>query len=358
MVETDTTYDKRSPGWLALCRCAMLCNRADFRQDPDNLRKPVFQRECIGDASEAALLRCVELSMGNVINFREENRKIFEIPYNSTNKYQLSIHITNDGDERYLLVMKGVPETLLKRSVRIYNDGYDIELDDFWENSVKRAYLELEGLGERVLGFCDLRLPLKQFPRDYIFDIDSVNFPTSNLRFLGLMSMIDPPRAAVFDAVGKCRSDGIKVIMVTGDHPKTAKAIAKAVGIISENSEIIEDIAQHLHTDISNIDPNEAKAVVLHGNDLQTMPSDDIDYILKHYSEIVCGRATPQKKLMIVEGCQRQGHTVAVTCNGASDLPALIQADIGFATGISGNNIGRQAADVILLDDNFASLVA
>ncbi|CAF5153383.1 unnamed protein product, partial [Rotaria magnacalcarata] len=85
----DATYDKSAPGWLALSRCAMLCNRADFKQDQDNLKKPVLQRECNGDASESALLKCVELSIGNVIKFREQNRKICELPFNSTNKFQV-----------------------------------------------------------------------------------------------------------------------------------------------------------------------------------------------------------------------------------------------------------------------------
>ncbi|CAF1612834.1 unnamed protein product, partial [Didymodactylos carnosus] len=211
---------------------------------------------------------------------------------------------------------------------------------------------------ERVLGFCDLRLPLNRYPKDYIFNIDDVNFLTSNLRFLGLMSMIDPPHAGVPAAVIKCHSDGIKVIMVTDDHPLTARGIAIAVGIISEDSEPIEDITKLLNKDISDVDPNEAKAIILHGNELKTMTSGDIDYILKHYSEIVFARTLPIQKLTIVESCQRQGHTVAITGSGVADVSALIKADIGISMGISGNTICKQASDIILLDDNFASLVA
>ena len=105
------------------------------------------------------------------------------------------------------------------------------------------AYLELGGMGERVLGFCDFQLDNAKFPKGFKFDTEEVNFPLKGLRFVGLMSMIDPPRAAVPDAVAKCRSAGIKVVMVTGDHPITAKAIAKSVGIISEGTETVEDIA-------------------------------------------------------------------------------------------------------------------
>lgn len=102
------------------------------------------------------------------------------------------------------------------------------------KEAFNNAYLELGGLGERVLGFCDYTLPSDKFPVGFKFNSDEPNFPVDGLRFVGLMSMIDPPRAAVPDAVAKCRSAGIKVIMVTGDHPITAKAIAKSVGIISE----------------------------------------------------------------------------------------------------------------------------
>lgn len=116
-------------------------------------------------------------------------------------------------------------------------------MDEEQRKAFNDAYLELGGLGERVIGFCDLLLPEDKYPPDYPFDADEANFPLENLRFLGLVSMIDPPRAAVPDAVAKCRSAGIKVIMVTGDHPITAKAIAKSVGIISEGSETVEDIA-------------------------------------------------------------------------------------------------------------------
>lgn len=106
------------------------------------------------------------------------------------------------------------------------------------KEAFNNAYLELGGLGERVLGFCDYILPSDKFPVGFKFNADDPNFPCEGLRFVGLMSMIDPPRAAVPDAVAKCRSAGIKVIMVTGDHPITAKAIAKSVGIISEGTYI------------------------------------------------------------------------------------------------------------------------
>lgn len=125
--------------------------------------------------------------------------------------------------------------------------------------------------------------------------------------------MIDPPRAAVPDAVAKCRSAGIKVIMVTGDHPITAKAIAKSVGIISEGNETVEDIAQRLNIPVSEVNPREAKASVVHGSDLRELSSEQLDEILRYHTEIVFARTSPQQKLIIVEGCQRMGAIVAVT---------------------------------------------
>merc|ERR1712196_20321 len=114
-----------------------------------------------------------------------------------------------------------------------------------------KSYMDLGGLGERVLGFCHKYLDAEKYGPGFKYDPDDPNFPLDNLCFVGLMSMIDPPRAAVPDAVAKCRSAGIKVIMVTGDHPITAKAIAKSVGIISDGNETVEDIATRLNISVA-----------------------------------------------------------------------------------------------------------
>merc|ERR1712117_710987 len=164
------------------------------------------------------------------------------------------------------------------------------------------AYMELGGLGERVLGFCDYMLPADKYPNGYPFDAEDVNFPLEGLRFVGLMSMIDPPRAAVPD-----------------------------------------------------VNPREARACVVHGGEIKDMSEKQIDDILMYHTEIVFARTSPQQKLIIVEGCQRMGAIVAVTGDGVNDSPALKKADIGVAMGIAGPHVSKQAADMILLDDNFAS---
>ncbi|XP_033864146.1 sodium/potassium-transporting ATPase subunit alpha-1-like [Acipenser ruthenus] len=361
--EADTTedqsgasFDKSSSTWAALARVAGLCNRAVFQAAQESV--PILKREVAGDASESALLKCIELCCGSVTAMRDKNPKIEEIPFNSTNKYQLSIHRNaNPSESRYLLVMKGAPERILDRCNTILIQGKEQPLDDKMKDAFQSAYLELGGLGERVLGFCHMLLPDDQFPEGFKFDVDELNFPTEKLCFVGLMAMIDPPRAAVPDAVGKCRSAGIKVIMVTGDHPITAKAIAKGVGIISEGNETVEDIADRLNIPVREVNPRDAKACVIHGGDLKELTSDQLDDLLKHHTEIVFARTSPQQKLIIVEGCQRQGAIVAVTGDGVNDSPALKKADIGVAMGISGSDVSKQAADMILMDDNFASIV-
>lgn len=315
-------------------------------------------RETTGDASESAILKCMELAVGNVANYRSKNSKVCEIPFNSTNKYHVTIHETEDpNDPSYLLCMKGAPERILDRCSSIFVNGKEKVLDEEMKEAFNCAYLELGGLGERVIGFSDLKLPSDKFPPGYPFDADDENFPLEGFRFLGLVSMIDPPRAAVPDAVAKCRSAGIKVIMITGDHPITAKAIAKAVGIISEGNETVEDIAQRLNIPVEEVNPRDAKAAVIHGGELRDMTSQQLDEILHYHTEIVFARTSPQQKLIIVEGCQRQGAIVAVTGDGVNDSPALKKADIGVAMGIAGSDVSKQAADMILLDDNFASIV-
>merc|ERR1711910_221360 len=363
IVEADTSedqsgsaFDKTAAGWKTLERVAMLCNRAEFKGGQDSVS--ILKREVNGDASEAAILKCTELTNGNVMDYRAKNKKLVEIPFNSTNKFQVSIHETSDPDEkRALLVMKGAPERILQRCSTIVIDGTERPLTEDWKNAFETAYMELGGLGERVLGFCDFMLPEDKYPAGYPYDADEENFPLEGLRFVGLMSMIDPPRAAVPDAVLKCRSAGIKVIMVTGDHPITAKAIARSVGIISDGTETVEDIATRKGIPVSKVNPREAHAAVIHGGELKDISEKALDEILMYHTEIVFARTSPQQKLIIVEGCQRMGRIVAVTGDGVNDSPALKKADIGVAMGIAGSDVSKQAADMILLDDNFASIV-
>merc|ERR1711863_81382 len=221
---------------------------------------------------------------GDVMGYGAKHKKVCEIPFNSTNKYQVSIHEYPEGDSVHLLVMKGAPERILDRCSSILVNGQEHQMTAEWKEKFETAYMELGGLGERVLGFCDYALPKADYPTGYPFNNDDVNFPIDGLRFVGLMSMIDPPRAAVPDAVSKCRSAGIKVIMVTGDHPITAKAIAKSVGIISADNMTVEDIAAQRGCDVKDVNPREAKACVVHGGEIKDMSEKQIDEILMYHN--------------------------------------------------------------------------
>ncbi|XP_016070203.1 PREDICTED: sodium/potassium-transporting ATPase subunit alpha-4 [Miniopterus natalensis] len=350
--QTGNAFANSSDTWSILARIAGLCNRADFGTDQEAL--PVAKRTTTGDASESALLKFVEQTYSSVKEMREKSPKVAEIPFNSTNKYQMSIHLREDSSQAHVLLMKGAPERILEFCSSYFLNGQEYPMDNEMKEAFQNAYLELGGLGERVLGFCFLNLPTT-FSKGFKFNVDEINFPMTNLCFAGLMSLIDPPRAAVPDAVNKCRSAGIKVIMVTGDHPITAKAIAKGVGIISEGSETAEDIAARLKVPVTEI--RDAKAIVVHGSKLKEMNTEELANVLRNHMEIVFARTSPQQKLIIVEGCQRLGAIVAVTGDGVNDSPALKKADIGIAMGIAGSDVSKQAADMILLDDNFASIV-
>ncbi|NXK15654.1 AT1A2 ATPase, partial [Herpetotheres cachinnans] len=325
--QSGATFDKRSPTWAALARIAGLCNRAVFKPGQENIS--ISKRDTAGDASESALLKCIQLSCGSVKKMRDKNPKVTEIPFNSTNKYQLSIHEREEDPQGYLLVMKGAPERILDRCSRILMQGQEVPLDQEMREAFQNAYLELGGLGERVLGE------------------DGGAQGMGQEWALGGATGVTP--------LYVCSPH--KVIMVTGDHPITAKAIAKGVGIISEGNETVEDIAARLNIPVSQVNPREAKACVVHGSDLKDMTPEQLDEILKNHTEIVFARTSPQQKLIIVEGCQRQGAIVAVTGDGVNDSPALKKADIGIAMGIAGSDVSKQAADMILLDDNFASIV-
>ncbi|VDK37415.1 unnamed protein product, partial [Gongylonema pulchrum] len=219
-------------------------------------------------------------------------------------------------------------------------------------------------MGERVIGFCDLELDPNIFPKKYKFKTEPPNFPLEGLRYLGLISMIDPPRPAVPHAVNLCQSAGIKIVMVTGDHPLTAEAIARQINIITADS-----VASKLISDSDKLERNEenkeqtdkdlgkCRAMVVHGEQLKKLTSSELDYIVKHFSCIVFARTSPTQKLQIVEAFQHGGQIVAVTGDGVNDAPALRKADIGVAMGIAGTDVSKEAADMILLDDNFASIV-
>ncbi|XP_022920711.2 sodium/potassium-transporting ATPase subunit alpha-like [Onthophagus taurus] len=331
-----------------LIRCATLCNMAEF--DKQEVSKPIMERLVIGDASEAAILKFVEMTKcyGEPSMYRRLHPKLIEMPFCSSNKFQLSVHLFEAM--HCILVMKGAPEQILDRCETIFWNNETKTIDKKFRRICESAVMTLAAQGERVLGFADLELTTITSTYDFTLDPEP-NFPITGLRFLGFISLFDPPRPQVPEAVHKCRTAGIRILMVTGDHPITAKSIAKDVGIITKNN-IFE---------MKSIDELKAKnfdrAVIVTGNLLRELNSSHLDTLICNYREIVFARTSPIQKLQIVESCQRLGHIVAVTGDGVNDSPALKKADIGIAMGIAGTEVSKQSADMILLDDNFASLI-
>eukprot|EP00730_Choanoeca_flexa_P001989 TRINITY_DN10871_c0_g1_i1.p1 TRINITY_DN10871_c0_g1~~TRINITY_DN10871_c0_g1_i1.p1 ORF type:complete len:1130 (+),score=306.97 TRINITY_DN10871_c0_g1_i1:51-3440(+) len=382
IIEKEVTYDHNDPVFRALWTIGQLCNTATFVYDAESTKDMAHQkRKTNGDASESSILKfcdgIAELHSSDSFyrqspDYRAANKKVLNIPFNSSNKFAGSVHATDDGreDDKLLFVMKGAPERIIDRCSTMYVDGQIVPMTDELRKSFTLGYEKLGSMGERVLGFAHKYLDKSHYPKDFQFSdeepYDGLTEMT-DLTFVGLMALIDPPRPEVPPAVADCQSAGIQVIMVTGDHPITAKAIAKSVGIISLDT--AEDLAEQRGmtkiggTRFEELDPatqqklhDEAKAQVVTGAQLKDMSDEALQKVL-HHEQVVFARTSPQQKLRIVQGCQTRGHVVAVTGDGVNDSPALKAANIGVAMGITGSDVSKGAADMILLDDNFASIV-
>jgi len=336
---------------------------------------------------------------------RTKNPCVFKIPFNSKNKFQVHVCTQEEYNAEdsidpkrnkgpRVITMKGAPERILPRCSHVMINGEPHQIDEDMKKRIEANNIALAAQGLRCLAFAEYELTdTETYHENYDYNDGSAsghstpnfpqgatpevyeqvdkNFPIDKahenskqgLCYIGLMALIDPPRPAVPGAVAKCKTAGIKVIMVTGDHPKTAQAISYRVGILwSRTADQIEEDnqANNLTRDMPGwVDPQSAEAVVVPGNEIdKNMDKPDWwKYKLEH-PQIVFARTSPQQKLIIVENCQKLGHIVAVTGDGVNDSPALKQADIGVAMGIMGSEVSKQAADMILLDDNFASIVA
>ncbi len=355
--EYGIDFDKEAKVWDKLALCCILCSKAEFKAEQED--KSIPHKDVLGDATEAGIFKmvCAIQSEKYVNNIRDTWPRVAEIPFNSANKFHVVIHETPQGINH--LFMKGAPEKILACCTSYREDDKDKPMDKSFKKKFEHMYEKLGGLGERVLGFCDNELPKKKFPKGFKFVTESgeENFPTAENRFLGLVALVDPPKTAVPHAIELCRSAGITVMMVTGDHPLTAKAIAQQVGIISPDSKTPDDVAKEKQIPVENVDPEECKARVIHGQELKDMHESDLEAMVIQHPELVFARTTPEQKLKIVGANQKQGKIVGVTGDGVNDSPALKKADIGIAMGIAGSDVSKQAADMILLDDNFASIV-
>ncbi|WP_418400720.1 cation-translocating P-type ATPase [Anaerotignum lactatifermentans] len=273
----------------------------------------------VGDPTETALLSFCRTIGGDENKVREEFPRLQEIPFDSDRKLMSTLHFRN---ERYEMLIKGAPDVLLARCTSVEQNGEVLPLTDEIRNAIVDQNRDFSSQGLRVLAFAKKVL--------------SENRPLTledetDLIFTGLIAMMDPPRVESAPAVADCRRAGIRPVMITGDHKITASAIAREIGILQDGDRAVE------------------------GSELEKMTDEELRNEVEHIS--VYARVSPEHKIRIVRAWQDRGHVAAMTGDGVNDAPALKQADIGIAMGITGTEVSKDAASMILTDDNFATIV-
>jgi sodium/potassium-transporting ATPase subunit alpha len=327
-----------------------LCTRARFETNEGSLAT----RPVLGDATEAGLYRNAAMKLFDFEKVEELYPKVFEIPFNSDNKWALTIHKKNHSNGSLMLYLKGAPERVLKLCSTFHDGTKVTPMTDQLRKDFDQMYLFMASKGHRVLAFAGLALPGSEYPSDFQFKKESNNVPTSNLTFYGLVSLEDPPKHGVREAIGHCRTAGVKVMMVTGDHPLTAESIARKINLMLQDTK--ETIARKRKLTVQEIPESDVHAIVVHGDKIDSLTEKDWDLIFSK-EEIIFARTSPKHKLTIVKNAQALGHIVGVTGDGVNDSPALKKADLGIAMNQSGSDVSKEAAAMILIDDNFASVV-
>ncbi|KAG0245533.1 hypothetical protein B0O80DRAFT_503429 [Mortierella sp. GBAus27b] len=343
-------FDASSPGIPEVLSIAALCSRAKF----DRTDVPISERQVLGDATESGLIRFAAANISNFDELSDLYPKVFEVPFNSENKWAMTIHRRDHNNGRHTLYMKGAPERILRLCNTILINNQAVPLTEEHSQAYNDMYAVMASKGHRVLAFAQLLLPRDQYPDDIVFDKEKKNYPTSNLCFVGLVSLEDPPKHGVREAIGRCRSAGIRVMMVTGDHPLTAEAIGRKINLVLSDTK--EMVAKQRGCSVDEVGDDEYDAIVIHGEQIDSLSDADWDMIFSK-QEIVFARTSPKHKLQIVKHAQALGHIVGVTGDGVNDSPALKKADLGIAMNMSGSDVSKEAASMILLDDNFASTV-
>ncbi len=307
-----STVDRSAlPGTIReLLLAGVLCNDARLLQDSEG------KWSITGDPTEGALLVAARKAGIDELQMRELYRRIDEQPFSSETRMMITLNKSGSSLRAYI---KGAPETLLPDCTSVMTDDGTAELDEKMRTAL---FGEADSLGKkalRVLGFA-------------LAEVSDIGSASQNMTFIGFAGMIDPPRPEARDAVRLCIEAGIRPVMITGDHPLTAEAIAKELGIFRQGSSIVTGVM------------------------LNEMDEDELRRSVGTIS--VFARVAPEHKLRIVEALQQTGEVVAMTGDGVNDAPALKKADIGISMGITGTDVSKEASAMMLTDDNFASIVA
>ncbi len=304
--------------WMMLT--GVLCSNVNVQEvsrEAQNNTSDIF----LGDPTEVALVQAALEAGFYPLMITKEYKRLKEIPFDSDRK-MMSVLCQMPSGERVIFA-KGAPEVILQKCSTVMvadrerpMEAHDLHRIENENNLMAHDALRVIGMAVRSLG------KGSDLPKDL----------EHNLMFVGLAGMMDPPRKEAYDAVEQCRIAGIRPVMITGDHKETARAIAKALKIIDENQE------------------------VLTGNEMENL--NDVDLKKRLKDTAVFARVLPKHKLRLVKAYKEEGHIVAMTGDGVNDAPAVKEADIGVAMGCSGTDVTRQAASMILMDDNFSTIVA
>ncbi len=321
--EGEIVGDEPDAALVATLRAGVLCNDSSLYQEDEQWR-------ISGDPTEGALI--VSAIKGGIN--REEMDHLYPrldtVPFESEHQYMATLHLCReDGKEDRVAYVKGAVEKVSSRcSYELDGSGNRVPVDSA---RIERAAWDMASEGLRVLAFAQKDMPedAEEITHEHVDD---------GLLFLGLQGMIDPPRQEALQAVEVCHRAGIRVKMITGDHAMTAVAIAEQLNLRGPGCALEEEVHAITGTELENID--------------------DADLPRTAEDTYVFARVTPEQKIRLVDALQSQGHVVAMTGDGVNDAPALRQADIGVAMGITGTEVAKEAADMILTDDNFASIKA
>ncbi len=318
-----------------VCNDALLQQEAPPSQDKDKGKATPNSADewtILGDPTEGALLALAGKGGLEKESLSRQLKRVREFPFSSERKRMSVIcegrtqNVALEAQNSpFLMFTKGSPELILERCITYQRGDTPETLTDRQRSSILEQNNEMAGAGLRVLGFA--YKPLAEVPPEA-----SEETTERELIWLGLVGMLDAPRGEVREAVARCREAGIRPIMITGDHQLTARAIAQDLGIAKEGDR------------------------VLSGQELQRLSPEELEQEVETVS--IYARVSPEHKLRIVQALQHRGKFTAMTGDGVNDAPALKQADIGIAMGITGTDVSKEASDMVLLDDNFATIVA